>query len=210
MTVAGMTTIHAFPLDVRCVLDLLPRVNALVLWFDLPHVNRRAEFEQLIATHGQHLQHVVYLQSDVPWKPSTFREPQLRALDDLRPGYVLQPDSDETFGLGFEDDFNRFRRSGQDMMLFSYDMPTIDGAWVPTQPKSRHCKAFRWLPGLSFRPYRGHAKPTGLTTEFAACSRIQHYCCYTPELQQAMLQKQTMPASQRAYWGQRIKPCSTA
>jgi hypothetical protein len=204
--IAGMTTIHAFPLDVRCVLDLLPRVDTLVLWFDKPHVGRRPEFEQLISDHGQHLQHVVYIESAIPWAPSTFREPQLRALDDLRPTYVLQPDSDETFGPGFAEDFERYRESAQDMMMFAYDMPTADGAWVPTQPKSRHCKAFRWLPGLSFRPYRGFAMPTGLTTTFQAKSRIQHYCCYTPELQRTMLEKQTMPANQRAYWGQRKIP----
>lgn len=205
--IAGMTTIHSFPMDIECVSELLPLVDVLVLWFDLPHVGRRAEFESLVASRGQHLVQTIYIESPVPWKPSTFREPQLRALDAVKPAFVLQPDSDETFGPGFADDFAAFKASGKDIMMFGYDMPTADGATVPVQPKARHCKAFRWQPWLSFNPYRGCAKPTGLNTEFAATSHIQHYCCYTPELQALMLKKQTMPACQVKNWAIRTMPC---
>lgn len=205
--IAGMTTIHAFPLDLFIVLDLIRRVEALVLWFDVPHVRRRSEFEGLLHVHGQHLQHVEIIESKTPWSPSTFREPQLRALDSIRPDYVLQPDSDETFGPGFPWDFDKFRMSCRDLMMFDYDMPTSDGAIVEKQPRARHCKVFRWREGLTFNPYRGFAVPTGLHSTYAADSRIQHYCCYTPELQQQMLRKPTLKTDgARKFYGKRILP----
>lgn len=201
--IAGMTAIHSFPLDLQLVGDLVKRVRVLVLWFDLPWHGRKPEFERLISQCGQHLEAVIYLLSKSPWSPGTFREPQLRALDEIRPDYVLQPDSDETFGPGFETDLANFETSGRDLMLFGYDMPTEDGAWVPTQPKSPHCKVFRWRQGLAFTPYRGYAQPTGLHSVYHATSRMQHYCCWTPEIQRAMLHKSTLQPSQRDYWGQR-------
>lgn len=202
--IAGMTTIHNFPLDLYCVLDLVLRVDTLVLWFDVPYTYRRAAFEDLLNTHGKHLQHVEIIESKESWSPNTFREPQLRALDNIKPTYVLQPDTDETFGPGFSEDLDRLHMSGKDMMMFDYNMPTIDNMYVEKQPRARHCKAFKWRKGLTFKPYRGFAMPTGLDTKYNAISRIQHYCCYTPELQKQMLMKPTLNKDvDRVFFGKR-------
>ncbi len=197
--IAGMTDIHSFALDTELVADLARRVDVIVLLFDPRFCCRRPVFESIIAAHPN-VQHMRIIESTVAHRPQKgiFREPKLRALDDIKPTYVLQPDSDEKFGPGFEEDFEAFRASGLDMMMFDYDMPTIDDTWVVKQPGARHCKVFRWRPGLSFRPrYRGYAKVTGLTTEFQATSRVQHYCCWTPEIQATMAQKPSIRSEEQ-------------
>jgi hypothetical protein len=184
--VAGIVAVHSFPLDIECVLDLLPRVQALVLWIDQRASDRKPEWKALIANHGKHLQYVKFLDAGQRWRHCSgwiWREPLMRALDDIRPAYVLQPDSDEKFGPGFDADLQAFRESKRDLLFFDYAMPTDDGSWVPTVPKARHVKVIRWKPGLSFLPYRGYGKPNGQLSESKAQSKILHYCFYSAEIQ---------------------------
>jgi hypothetical protein len=179
-------------MDLECLADLLPRVQALVIWIDQRFASRRGEFRALIREHGRHLEVAKILDASQKWRSCSgwiWREPLMRALDDVRPSYVLQPDSDEKFGPGFEADFAAFRESVRDLLLFDYQMPTSDGAWVPTVPKARHVKAIRWRPGLTFNPYRGFGRPNGKLTEAKAESRILHYCFYSPEIQLAKCAK---------------------
>lgn len=206
--IAGIMALHTFQLDVYCLLDLMPRVQHLVLWLDKSAKDRRREMKQLLRDHGQHLQGAAILDADQKWKHCSghiWREPLLRALDTVRPAYVLQPDSDETFGHGFDLDMADFRASGRDMLFFDYDMPTIDAAVVRKLPAAPHVKVFRWRDGLTFSPYRGYGRPQsdppgpgGLTAKTATHSRIQHLCFYTPELQAAKISTFS-PARQRRF-----------
>jgi hypothetical protein len=179
-------------MDLECLTDLLPRVQALVIWIDQRFASRRPEFKRLVREQGQHLHLFRILDASQKWKGCSgwiWREPLMRALDDVQPAYVLQPDSDEKFAPGFEADFRTFRESGRDLLLFDYDMPTIDGAWVPTVPAARHVKAIRWRSGLAFSPYRGYGRPNGQLSEAKAASKILHYAFFTPELQAAKVAK---------------------
>lgn len=207
---AGIMAVHTFPLDAQCITDLVPRVDALILWLDQRAKHRRAELKHLVRAHGLHLQHFRILDATQPWRHCSgwiWREPLLRALDDIRPSFVLQPDSDEQFGPGFQDDFDAFKLSGKDLLMFGYDMPTADYAVVPTSPKSRHCKVLRWRPGLSYTPYRGYGKPNGKLSEMTATSRILHYCFYTPELQTAKVARMN-PRQQAKFATRHLPPPS--
>ena len=209
--IAGIVAVHTFPLDVECVLDLLPRVNALALWIDQRASDRRPEWKALVAKHGKHLQHAKILGADQKWRHCSgwiWREPLMRALDDIRPAYVLQPDSDEKFGPGFEADLQAFRESKRDLLFFDYDMPTDDGSWVPTIPKARHVKVIKWKPGLSFSPYRGYGKPNGQLSEAKAESKILHYCFFTAATQAAKVAE--FSEARRSKFGRRLKapPCT--
>ena len=207
MFVAGLMTVHAFPLDESCFVDLLKRVEAIVLYLDLPAVKRRPRFEQLIAQHGQHIRVAKLIEAREPWsryQVQVWQEPKLRALGDVRPDYVLQADGDETFGPGFEQDLIDFRASGRDMLMFEFAMPTADGAIVPIVSPMPHCKVFCWRPGLTFVPYLGYCRVTGLRTEMAAKSKIQHYCYWTRELQAADVAD--FEPAKKAHYGRRDYP----
>lgn len=209
---AGIVAVHDFPLDEECVLDLLPRVQALVLWIDQRFASRRPAWKSLIREHGKHLERVKILDADQKWRKCSgwiWREPLMRALDDVHPRIVLQPDSDEQFGPGFDADLQAFRESGRDLLLFDYEMPTSDGQWVPRCPKARHVKVIRWRPGLRFNPYRGYGRPNGQLSEMNATSRILHYCFYTPEIQAAKVAR--MSEGQRSKFGRREpRPCTSS
>lgn len=196
MKLAGIMAMHDFPLDVQCLLDLLPRVQTITIWLDQRSAHRRPEIKSLLhGPHGSHLVRRTIIDAAERWRRCSgwiWREPLLRSLDDIRPDYVLQPDSDETFGQGFDADLTAFSASGADLLMFDYDMPTADGMWVPRSPRARHCKVIRWRPELSFSPYRGYGKPNGRgLREVKAESRILHYCFWTPEIQAAKVARMT-------------------
>lgn len=208
--IAGIMAVHLFPLDTDCLLDLLPRVQALALWLDQRAANRRAEFKALLRQHGRHLKHAIILDADRPWKKCSgwiWREPLMRALDDWRPSYVLQPDSDEQFSDGFNGDMRAFREMDRDLMLFTYYMPTADNTIVPTSPRSPHVKVIRWRPGLTFRPYRGYGRPNGKLTEMHANAPIHHYCFYTPQLQAQKVAAMT-PTARAKFSRREPRPCT--
>jgi hypothetical protein len=114
----------------------------------------------------------------------------LRALDRICPDFVLCPDQDEIFDPdGFDDDFDDFKSSGKDGMMFYFQNPTEDGRDVPEFPTGAHMKAFRWRPGLTYGPdYAGFARVKQYSdsrNHFMASTRIRHYCFYTPEMEAA-------------------------
>jgi hypothetical protein len=211
MKIAGIMAVHDFPMDVECILDLLPRVDTMSIWLDQRAAHRRPEIKALLhGPSGAHLERRVIIDAERPWQHCSgwiWREPLIRALDDIRPAYVLQPDSDEKFPPEFNVEFAAFRQSGRDLLMCDYQMPTADGKWVPTIPKARHCKAIRWKTGLSFTPYRGYGKPNGQLSELRATSKILHYCFYTPELQAAKVA--TFTEARQTKFGRRLEkpPC---
>jgi hypothetical protein len=187
--IAGIMAMHTFSLDRHCLKDMLRRVDVAAVWLDPKAAHRRPEIKALLHNHGSHLRHRPKLIDGAQkWRKCSgwiWREPLMRALDEWRPEIVLQPDSDETFGPGFETDLSTFRASKHDLLLFNYAMPTDDQTIVPTIPMARHVKVIRWQPDLSFSPYRGYGKPNGKLLEAVATSRIQHWCFYTRALQWA-------------------------
>ena len=109
----------------------------------------------------------------------------VRKLDIIEPRYVFAIDEDETFDLGFKKDFDNFRESGKNLMMFNYEMRTDDGRSVKKYPGARHCKTFRWAKGINYFPYQGYAKPNLKNPSvFLAESKIQHWCFYTTEMEQ--------------------------
>jgi hypothetical protein len=196
MKIAGIMAVHDFPMDIECILDLLPRVDTITIWLDQRAAHRRPEIKALLhGPSGAHLERRVIIDAARPWQHCSgwiWREPLMRSLDDVKPDFVLQPDSDEKFGPDFEQDLETFPSSGADLLMFGYEMPTADGAWVPTAPRARHCKVIRWRPKLSFQPYRGYGKPNGAKLrEIKAASKILHFCFWTPEIQAAKVARMT-------------------
>ena len=183
--IAGTMAVHTFPFDHICILKLVEHVDCIVIWLDGRAKNRREEIIRLIREHKD--VNIIIVDATAPWglyKSHVWREPMFRALDDIRPEIVLQPDSDEAFGEGFVDDLSLLRESGKDLLMFDFEMVTEDNTRVPKLPQAPHCKAFRWYPNMTFVPYRGYCKPCPEhLTEVTAKSKIQHYCFYTLELQ---------------------------
>ncbi len=186
--IAGMTAIHDFPMDQMCVLDLMKRVDVLLLWLDPRFYHRYDELQALIDEHGEHLQasEIMYGVAHPTVRSAKYwRMVSVEALGKYEPEFVFQPDSDETFGPGFERDFARFQKSDYGMLMFTYDMPTKDGRKVYSYPRKPHCKVYRWQPGLQVAtPHNRYATADGTwLTETNARSKIQHYCFYTREYQ---------------------------
>lgn len=189
MLIAGLMAISDFPLATQMLADLASRVDILCIRFDTITGAQAIWHRCLSAIAFQ--DRVYVLRSKKPWNRWNWREDLIRMLDNIKPDFVLFPDSDETFGPDFEDDFLVFQNSGWDMMMFDYEMITEDNRLVRKYPGARHCKAFRWQPGITYIPYTGYARPNfpdganGLRQGrgFHAQSRIQHYCFFTRKME---------------------------
>jgi len=175
--IAGLMAIHHRRHDLECLEDLLRRVDYIVIWIDKNYHYRESAVKQLLCDNGFDEANSQIILSNVPWKPCSgaiWREPSLRSLDTIKPQVVLQPDSDEKFDDGFKEDLANFIKSDADLLMYTYKM--IYGSKI--SPRQRHCKIFKWQPGLSFKPYRSCGRP-GLKVrklkETKAKNRILHY-----------------------------------
>ena len=108
--------------------------------------------------------------------------------------YVLFLDSDEAFENYQQAvaDIDAFKKSGADFMMFDYEMIVDDYRKPKKYPGCRHCKLYRYRPGMSYRPYQGYARPTIICQQsgriiqpkvYNAQVRIGHYCFYTAEME---------------------------
>lgn len=124
---------------------------------------------------------------------SAWREELIRMLDGHAQAgdVVLSLDEDEVYGEGIQQDLDNFQESTAAYALFGYrrPMPTIDGSLDKcphVYPAARHCKMFRWQPGLTFQPYRGYARCTQFADpavpRYDARSLISHYCFFDESL----------------------------
>lgn len=211
MIVAGLMPIMNFPLSPKMVYDLSQYVDVLILRFDqnngdenilsdcwpifpdsnIPLWNKWRQWDSI--THPSKV-----LRDTQKWNRWNWREFLIRALDDIKPDYVLAIDEDEKYGPGFKEDFEEFQKSGLPFMLFDYEMVTEDNRKVKKYPGSRHCKAFKWMEGISYTPhYKGYAipnfpdhitpRPDYHNNRFIAKSKIQHYCFYTKKMEEFKL-----------------------
>lgn len=181
---AGMMAIGNFPLAVQMARALAQSCQVTVLRFDT-HGGDELLFNQCVSAASDHSD-VIKVMGTEKWNRWNWREDMIRALDPIKPKFVLAPDSDERFGPGLEEDLAQAVISRSDVLMFDYVMASSDGRPVKKYPGAPHCKAFLWVPGITYRPYRGYARPTWPgrpAREFRASTKILHYCFYTPALE---------------------------
>lgn len=183
--VAGLMAISDFEYAPAMAKDLAHRVELIVLRFDALNGSKKV-FKQAAAECSD-VTRVHVIRSREKWNRWNWREQLIRALDPVKPEYVLAIDSDEKFDDGFDADFQNFVESGDEMMMFDYNMATCDDRRVMKYPGARHCKAFKWAPQVGYRPYRGYARPTFVGRKTASVynaeTPIHHFCFYTPEME---------------------------
>ncbi len=182
MSLGAPTCGGQFPLWAECLASLRDLCDALVIRWD-SHTGDPAVRDAVPAICGTKLAALILGRSR--WNRFNWRESMLREADKFAPGLILTPDQDEQFEPGIRDDLATLLASDRGALVFRYRMVTADGAVVPVYPSMPHMKAFKWRPGLSYRPYRGFARIAAYADrrqQLAAGSRILHYCYYTPEL----------------------------
>jgi len=200
----GLMSVHNFPMTLECLQDLVDRVDHITLWLDYIEEYGGAGdpelytwCENLLVESGVRYQ---ILRATRHWNRWTFREELIRSLDSIRPDIVIFPDSDEKMGEGFDAELEEFKNDPNVVMnLMPYKMITNDGRSVQKNPKARHCKVFKWEPGITYQDlpgtfqkgYRGTAIPNipaypipkRRTRCFHTRTTVDHYCYYTPELE---------------------------
>ena len=194
--IAGMMSIGDDPLSVTMAVKLSQLVDYMVIRYDVLRGRKkdgaggRWHYELLRRTEPFAIP-VDHCETEVIHKAGfVWREEMLRRLDHVRPEYVICMDADECAGPNFDKSMEWFKASRCDMLLFRYDMITVDGRAVPQTPKVPHCKAFRWVPGLTFKGAKGFGRPTfphKPVTEILAKTKMHHYSFFTPEMQEEKL-----------------------
>jgi hypothetical protein len=183
LKVVGLMAIHNFLMSPNNVVALSKHVDCLVLRFDALHGDSEVWKKCVDSVNGSC--HLVTFESLIKWNRWNWREELIRKLDSIQPNYVLTLDEDETFGPDFKKDFDKFRESDKNLMMFDYEMITKDERQVKKYPAARHCKVFRWENGINYSPYRGYALPNLESPSiYFAQSKIQHWCFYTKEMEQ--------------------------
>lgn len=184
--VAGIVAINDFPMAPRMIRELKKLVDILVLRFDEVNGDTDIWLQCIEAASGTKL---ITFTSDIKWNRWNWREELLRELDDEKPDIILSPDEDETFHEDFLIDLKKFMVSSDDIMMFSYKMITDDGRHVMKYPNPRHCKAYKWVEGIGYKPYKYCAKPTlpgdREPVRYIAEYPMLHYCFYTKELEES-------------------------
>ena len=195
--VAGIMSVSWFPLSPEFVTDLARQVDHLVLWFDLPKDKGGAGDPKIFSAVRERLKEVncsvEIIESPVKWSQWRWREDLIRALDKVKPEYVITLDSDEQLSPEFYEEFEKFKKDKYSTIFMSSpEMITADGREVETTPTCMHCKAFKWYPGITYKDYGGYAIPNLPVrpvpdyhiNSFQAKSKYRHYCYYTPEIEQ--------------------------
>jgi hypothetical protein len=121
------------------------------------------------------------------WDHWTWREELIRSIDDIKPQIVMMPDQDEAFRGDVDSELQRFWASKASMFFCAYTdpMPTCDGRVVPVYPKTPHCLAFKWAPGLTYKNYQGWCQPSNYAggERFMSTVTVDHYCMWTKEME---------------------------
>jgi len=186
MRVAGLMAISDFSMATTMVADLAQYCDTLVLRFD-KITGCKQLYKECVASIPPTVKDVIGVRGREKWNRWNWREQLVRALDPVKPDVVLFPDSDERYGEGFAGELSAFMDSQRHMMMFDYEMVVDNpGRKVRKYPGARHCKAFKWIPNIGYRPYKGYARPTWPgkgCMAWLADTKIHHYCFYTPEME---------------------------
>jgi len=184
MSIGQSTCGGQFPLWGQCLLSMCDLCDKVIVRWDSRSGDPAAR-DAIQELCGDKL--VSLIIGAARWNRFNWRESMLREIDNrkLTPSIVLTPDQDEEFGAGIKDDLERLEASKYSALMFRYEMVTADNARVPIYPRRPHMKAFKWIEGLTYRPYLGFAivrNYRGIKCRMSAVSKMQHYCYYTPEL----------------------------
>jgi hypothetical protein len=202
VTLAGIVAVHNFPLSAHCIKSLAQLVHHLHIWFDMvppDGAGNENVLDKVVETCKPLVENIHVIRSDEPWSIFNFRESLIRSLDDIKPSYVLCPDSDEEFQPGFREDMKRLMdQRKRHILTLDFNMITDDGRKVEKSPNHPHCKMFRWFPNISYakipltgdRIYQGRAFPNlpldplpRFKHAMLGKSLLNHYCYYTREIE---------------------------
>lgn len=185
--VVGLMAIDDYPLAPEMVYGLSLHCSTVILRLDMSSVEDNTELHENCVKAVVPGTRVHTIRSRKKWNRWNWRQELIDEAAFVRPDYVLFIDSDEAYHpIEFWDDFCSFMESGHELMMFDYEMKTVDGRKVMKYPKARHCKAYKWVPGITYHPYRGYARPTWPTSvcrEWPAHTPIYHYCFYTRQME---------------------------
>jgi len=208
MLIAGLMACTGWEYEKEMIADFSKHVDYLVLRFDLNELEKNKsirrgaclaymDYMNECCECSKWADHTKHFTSWSKWNRWNWRNELIRTLDEVKPHYVVFIDNDEGLPINFTPDFLRFVDSNKAMMFFDYRMGTIEGRHVEKYPKVRHCKAFKWVPGLNYLDYKGYAQPSfpasmNITyynkpdkrSVYLAQHPITHYCFYTKELEE--------------------------
>jgi hypothetical protein len=159
--IAGLMMLHYFKWP-WCLEDLADYVDEIYL---LLHYT--PEFRADWPKDGVKVVRYEEIRVDHEWQvmewrnhQADFREKLLRMIDVAKPDLVLFPDEDESYPEPefLVRDLKRLMRSNREQLAFkrcnfwdSMEMVRKD-KWIYYGP---HVKIFKWMPGLTFKPYMG-------------------------------------------------------
>ena len=184
LNIVGMVAINRFPMAPVLLGALEVLCTHIVLRFD-GNNGDRAVWDACLAMIPGHKR--TSFVSYTPWNRWNWRQELLDKAVQHSPDIILQPDEDEAFDRGLIEELHDPKLRRWDQFMLDYFMATEDGRRVEKYPRAPHCKAFRCLPGVSFRPYRGYARPSwpgGRGAAFRMKTRMIHYCFFTSEMEQ--------------------------
>jgi len=159
--IVGLMMLHYFKWP-WCLKDLADYVDEIHL---LLHYS--PEFRAVWPKEGEKVVGYEEITIDHEWQvkewrhnQADFRERLLRKLDEVKPDLVLFPDEDESYPEPefLVSDLGRLMRSNKEQLAFRRcnfwdSMETVrKDKWIYYGP---HIKAFKWMPGLTFKPYVG-------------------------------------------------------
>jgi hypothetical protein len=180
--IAGLMAITDFKLAPEMVKDVSQFCDYMVLRYDKNTRNKKI-FNKCVKVAEKNNRFVIAYSEGGDYNEWNWRESLVRKLDVTKPDYVIFLDQDEKLEEGFaEIDLEDWQHSTATRMEFMYEMVTKDGVEVPVYPYRRHCKVFKWHPGINYQPYQCFARPN-MKDEgaFLAKTRIKHYCFFDKE-----------------------------
>jgi len=221
--IAGLTRISDMPLGPVMVAKFAQYVDYLVLSFDgsgdYSRYNRTNYIDAL--TWYELFKRVRPFPNDLPVNMfvskitcgaqnmnNTWLEEMLRRLDDVKPDFVLECESDASFDYGpdFDEDVENFINSNADMWIMNNTCPKMEeGRDGPHFPRHGHCRGYRWFPGVYYRggfckiwppdergfvadrwkerPMHVNDVPPTKAKLWTGKTKFQHYCIFSERLE---------------------------
>jgi len=96
------------------------------------------------------------------WHQASQRGLTIRMLDDIKPDIILFPDDDELYPNCLMELLNDFWESDKKAFYFTMDYCYNDEQSIRKDgifSRMHHVRAFKWEPGITYKPYPGKACP---------------------------------------------------
>ena len=130
-------------------------------------------------------------EGDTLWNQGLQRDNTIRMLDEVKPDIVLFPDSDEIYPDNMMEQLEKFWKDEKAVtfwfrLLYMWDDENHfrnDGLYK----KIHHVRAYKWQPGITYKPYAGYACPTTFRslpreTRYNSDAPTKHYGYMTEAL----------------------------